>query len=189
MSRKKDTYFHKPLVSNLSKQTNKNINLISGFASFRRQQRLNFLFRFIPGRAEDHSARLDALELAGLEVAEHDHHPVLHLLHRNEVDEAGDDRTSRGFAQVDLFDVKRFGLRVSADVDDSADADVESGRNNGFFGLKMVKNCLQMRNSEKISNCLKIFKKIFTTMLKELIKRPSLNKEVLKSNSTFQLLN
>jgi hypothetical protein len=42
-----------------------------------------------------------------------------------------------GLAEVDLLDVERLGLRVSADLDDAADADVEAGRDDSLFCLKM----------------------------------------------------
>ena len=79
---------------------------ISGLAAFRGKKGLHSLLGFILGRAENHPARLNALQFTGLEVAKDDDHSVLHLFDRDEVDEARDDGASCSLAEVDFLDVE-----------------------------------------------------------------------------------
>ncbi len=87
-------------------ETNSNVYPISRLAAFRGKKGLHGLLGFILGRAENHTARLNALQFTGLQVAEDDDHSVLHLFDRDVVDETGDDGASCGLAEVDFLDVE-----------------------------------------------------------------------------------
>ena len=63
--------------------------------------------------AEDHRLRLDALELARLEVAEDRDTPAAHLLDRDVLHQPGDDLPRLPLAQVDLLDVQSVGLLMA----------------------------------------------------------------------------
>ena len=110
---------------------------ITRLTSFRREKRFNFLFRVILGSAENHSARLHSFQLARLQVAQDDHETIAHLLDRDIIDETGNDGLGSGLAEVDFLDIERFGFGMIADVDDAADSNVKTWRDNWFFSLKL----------------------------------------------------
>ena len=110
---------------------------VTRFTSFGCQKRLNFLFRFVSRSAENHSSGFNSLQFARLQVAQDDHETIAHLLDRDIIDETGNDGPGSGLAEVDFLDIERFGFGMIADVDDAADSNVKTWRDNWFFSLKL----------------------------------------------------
>mmetsp|Transcript_31053 Transcript_31053/g.68942 ORF Transcript_31053/g.68942 Transcript_31053/m.68942 type:complete len:228 (+) Transcript_31053:351-1034(+) len=99
---------------------------LASFCLSRGHQGLHVLVCSVRG-AQHHAMRLDAAHVAGLEVAQHNHGPLLHLLQGHILDEARHDGAGLCLPHVDLLHVQALCIGVALALEDAADTDVHGG--------------------------------------------------------------